>query len=173
MKQLVIVLLGLYISFQNLGSLFAGEDTEYNRLKKEIDAIRQLAKKTGLGSFLQDWRVLSHEARRLGVHKDLRKLREDPREDFINNARVIITKLRLVNVAKVVDTYRIRYSKYPDELSTLKKKGLLSEYKDEWGYHFRYNVLHKGFSISSLGADGKTGGSAKNKDIEFFYQEGS
>jgi hypothetical protein len=161
------------MSLPNSAKLYAGENAEYSRLKKEIDAIRRTAKKTGLDSIRQDWRGISHEARKLGVHKDLQELREDDREEFLQKARVIITKLRLVNVARVIDTYRIKYSKYPISLSKLKQKRLLSKYKDEWGYDFIYNALHNGFSLSSLGADGKTGGSAENKDIEFFYQEGT
>ena len=99
--------------------------------------------------------------------------------NYVKQSRIGTAQLQLKQLAQELDTYKIRVGQYPSEL-----RGLVENIDnhekwagpymkkiplDPWGNEYVYVVPGEhntdSYDLSSLGADGQTGGTDENADI--------
>lgn len=94
-------------------------------------------------------------------------------------AKADLTRIRLSDVRMAIDNFRLRYNSIPNSLAELtgcsERTGNscvpiirdISGIQDSWGNNLEYRVEGNGrqFTITSLGADSRPGGSGVDGDI--------
>ena len=76
-----------------------------------------------------------------------------------------VTRLKIQEIEREIEIYKVRKNKYPTDLSKLPKD---DGRKDGWGNEFSYSTSSscgKDYEVMSLGQDGKKGGSEADADI--------
>lgn len=99
---------------------------------------------------------------------------------YANTKMTLVAKYELEYLHLALDRYLLDVGQYPQTKDGLRalienlhkdskwrgpyfRKGLVP--KDPWGNDFIYQRLENGFELSTLGADGKAGGSGEAEDI--------
>jgi general secretion pathway protein G len=93
-----------------------------------------------------------------------------------NKSKVESTKLAMSEVSKNLAAFNLDCGKYPDALEFLQKPDpgcgnwgpepyMKKAAKDAWGNEFAYAAEGSSFTLKSLGADKKSGGSGYDKDL--------
>jgi general secretion pathway protein G len=94
-----------------------------------------------------------------------------------DQAKVRETKIRMEQVRAGLDLYKLEVGRYPEQLQALvtQPSGVAKwsgpyvkgaeALKDAWSADFRYTLNGNKFTLTSLGSDGKDGGSGNDADI--------
>lgn len=86
-----------------------------------------------------------------------------------DEAKVSSTYNQMKMLKDVLDTYKLKKNKYPENLQQLVEENLLREKyvpQDGWNNDFIYSVGgENGFELQSYGADGQPGGTDVNADL--------
>ena len=99
-------------------------------------------------------------------------------------ARIKATKAGLETTRKLLEIYKLYENRYPEKLDVLRQPSpnnwnksyveKRSELQDAWKHDYVYEVPGpdgKAYNLTSLGDDGKRGGTGENADISVWDEE--